>query len=133
MRSWTLSSTRVTCPAVLARRVPTAEEVYRTCVEALLMDEDEQCGRPVQNNTFTETLVFHQTLSIPKASYSGWYPSGTPQGRARKIHIFPQGCTNENELQLSPFHTSRVLKNCIITLPKSECGILNSGMKINIK
>ena len=42
MRSWTLSSTRVTCPAVLARRVPTAEEVYRTCVEALLMDEDEQ-------------------------------------------------------------------------------------------
>ena len=39
------------------------------------------CGRTVRNSTLTEVLVFHQTLSTPKASYSGRCPSGTPQGR----------------------------------------------------
>ena len=57
------------------------------------------CGRTVRNNTLTEALVFHQTLSTSKASYNERYPSGTPQGRTRKIHIFPQGSNNENELQ----------------------------------
>ena len=58
-----------------------------------------RCGRTAWNNALTEALVFHQTLSTPKASYSGRVPSGTPQGRARIIHIFPQGSNNENELQ----------------------------------
>ena len=57
------------------------------------------CGRTAQNNTLTEVLVIHQTLSTPKASYSGRYPSGTPQERTRKIHIFSQGSNNKNELQ----------------------------------
>ena len=52
-----------------------------------------------KNNTLTKALVFHQILSTPKASYSGRYPSDTPQGRTRKIHIFPHGSNNENELQ----------------------------------
>ena len=39
------------------------------------------------------------TLSAPTASYNGRIPSGTPQGRAQKVHIFPQGSNNENELQ----------------------------------
>ena len=56
-------------------------------------------GRTARNNVLTEALVFHQTLSTPKASYSGLYPSGTPQGRTQKIHIFPQGSNNKNELQ----------------------------------
>ena len=30
-----------------------------------------ECGRTAQNTTLTEALVFHQTLSTPKASYSG--------------------------------------------------------------
>ena len=46
-----------------------------------------------------EALVFHQTLSTPKASYNGQVPSSTPQGRARIVHIFPEGSNNENELQ----------------------------------
>ena len=60
---------------------------------------DTNYGRTARNSTLTEVLFFHQTLSTPKASYSGWVPSGTPQGRAQKIHIFPQGSNNENELQ----------------------------------
>ena len=47
-------------------------------------------GRTTQNSTLMEVLVFHQTLSTPKAGYSGRYPSGTPQGRTQKIHIFPK-------------------------------------------
>ena len=46
-----------------------------------------------------ETLVIHQTLSTPKACHRGRVLSGTPQGRARIVHIFPQGCNDENELQ----------------------------------
>ena len=38
------------------------------------------CGRTAQNNTPLEALVFHQTLSTPKASYIGWIPSSTPKG-----------------------------------------------------
>ena len=60
-------------------------------------------------------LVFYQTLSTPKASYIGWIPSRTPQGRTRIIHIFPPGSNNENEFTiLSPFHTTRVLRNTLL-------------------
>ena len=52
--------------------------------------EKNKCGRTARNNILTEALVFHQTLSTPKASYSGQYSSSTPQGRTRKIHIFPR-------------------------------------------
>ena len=64
-----------------------------------IIGSDTNCGRTTRNNTLTEVLIFHQTLSTPKASYNGRIPSDTPQGRARKIHIFPQGSNNENELQ----------------------------------
>ena len=56
-------------------------------------------GRTARNNTLMEVLAFHQTLSIPKASYNERYPSRTPRGRTWKIHIFLQGSNNENELQ----------------------------------
>ena len=56
-------------------------------------------GRTARNNSLTETLVFHQTLSTPEISHGGRVPSGTPQRRARIVHIFPQGSNNENELQ----------------------------------
>ena len=36
------------------------------------------CGRTVQNNTPSKALVFHQTLSIPKASYIRRISSSTP-------------------------------------------------------
>ena len=65
----------------------------------LIIGSDTTSGKTARGNTPSEALVFHQTLSTPKASYTGRYPSGTPQGRTRKIHIFPQGCNNENELQ----------------------------------
>ena len=73
-------------------------------------------GRTVRNNTLTEVLVFHQTLSTPKASYSGRYPSGTPQGRTRKIHIFSNDPIMRTSYNTCPFHTSEVLKNYLITL-----------------
>ena len=75
------------------------------------------CGRIVRNNTLTEVLVFHQTLSTPKASYSGRYPSDTPQVRTRKIHIFPKDPIMKTSYNTCPFHTSEFLKKYIITLP----------------
>ena len=59
----------------------------------------DHCGRTARNSILTEALVFHQTLSTPKASYSGRAPSATPQGRARIVHIFLKGFNNKNELQ----------------------------------
>ena len=74
-----------------------------------------QCGRTAQNNTPSEVLVFHQTLSTPKVSYIGRIPSSTPQGRTRIIHVFPLGSNNENEFTiLSPFYTTRVLRNTLL-------------------
>ena len=87
-----------------------------------------RCGRTVQNNTLTEALIFHQTLSTPKASYNERILSGTPQGRARKIHIFPQGSNNENELQHKSISYIRVLEKYIITIPNTEFGMINSGI-----
>ena len=76
---------------------------------------DGQCGRSGRNNTPLEALVFHQTLSILKASYIGRIPSSTPQGRTQIIHVFPLGSNNENEFTiLSPFHTTRVLRNILL-------------------
>ena len=73
------------------------------------------CGRTAQNNTPSEALVFHQTLSTPKASYIRRIPSSTPQGRTRIIHVFSPGSNNENEFTiLSPFHTTRVLRNTLL-------------------
>ena len=73
------------------------------------------CGRTVRNNTLTEALVFHQTLSTAKAHYIGWIPSSTPQWRTRIIHVFSLGSNNENKFTiLSPFHTTRVLRNTLL-------------------
>ena len=82
------------------------------------------CGRTIRNNTPSEALVFHQTLSTSTTSYIGRLPSSTPQGRTQIIHVFPLGSNNENEFTiLSPFHTTRVLRKYIIIVPSSECGI----------
>ena len=65
----------------------------------ILVVDLDICGRTAWNNTLTEALVFHQTLSTPKASYNERVPLDTPQGRAWKIHILSQVSNNENELQ----------------------------------
>ena len=65
----------------------------------LIIGSGTNYGRTAQNKELTDALVFHQTLSTPKTSYNERLPLGTPQGRAQKIHIFPQGSNNENELQ----------------------------------
>ena len=75
------------------------------------------CGRITRNNTPSEALVFHQTLSTPKVSYkyNGWIPSSTPQERTQIIHIFPLGSNNENEfIMLNSFHITRVLRNTLL-------------------
>ena len=82
-----------------------------------IIGSDTNCGRTVRNSTLTEVLVFHQTLSTPKASYSERCPLGTPQGRTRKIHIFPKDPIKRTSYNTCPFHTSEVLRNYIITLP----------------
>ena len=42
-------------------------------------------------------------------------PSSTPRGRTQTIYVFPLGSNNENEfIILSPFHTSRVLRNTFV-------------------
>ena len=75
------------------------------------------CGRTAQNNMLTEVLVFHQTLSTPKASYNGQSLSDTPQGRTRKIHIFFNDPIMRTSCNTSPFHTLEFHKKYIITLP----------------
>ena len=79
--------------------------------------QHEECGRTAWNSTLTEVLVSHQTLSTPKTGYNERYPSGTPQGRTRKIHIFPKDLIMRTSYNTDPFHTSEVLKKYIITLP----------------
>ena len=79
-----------------------------------------ECGRTTRNNMLTEVLVFYQTLSTLKASYSGRYPSGTPQGRTRKIHIFSKDPIMRTSYNTSPFHTYEFLKKYIITIPKYQ-------------
>ena len=98
------------------------QKSYET--RSLIISSDTTCGRTAQNSTPSEALVFHQTLSTPKACYIGRIPLSTPQGRTRIIHVFPPKSNNENEFTiLSPFHTTRVLRKYIITVPSSECGI----------
>ena len=81
------------------------------------------CGRTAQNSILTEALVFHQTLSTPKASYSGRYLSGTPQGRTQKIHIFSKDLIMRTSYNTGPFHTSEFHKKYIITLPNVKVRI----------
>ena len=82
-----------------------------------IIGSDTNCGRTAQNSTLTEVLVFHQTLSTLKANYSGRYPSGTPRGRTRKIHIFSEDLIMRASYNTCPFHTSEVFKKYIIILP----------------
>ena len=86
------------------------------------------CGRTTRNSTLTEALVFYQTLSTPKASYSGRYPSGTPQGRTRKIHIFPKDPIMRMSYNTCPFHASKFLKSILLQYQMSECGMINNGI-----
>ena len=88
-----------------------------TCGERL-------CGRTVQNSTLMEALVFHQTLSTPKANYCGRYPSGTPRGRTQKIHIFPKDPIMRTSYNTSPFHTSEFLKSILLQYQIPECGMI---------
>ena len=62
-------------------------ELHQMDVKTTFLNGD-LCGRTAWNSTLTEALVFHQTLSTPKASYNERYLSGTPQGRTWKIDIF---------------------------------------------
>ena len=92
-----------------------------------------QCGRTTQNSILTEALVFHQTLSTPKANYSERCLSGTPRGRTRKIHIFPKDPIMRTSYNTSPSHTLKFLRKYIITIPNTECGMINSRiLKDNI-
>ena len=40
----------------------------------------DSCSRTARNNTPSKALLFHQTLSTPKAGYIGWVPSSAPKG-----------------------------------------------------
>ena len=84
------------------------------------------CGRTVWNSMLTEVLVSYQTLSTPKTGYRERYPSGTPQWRIRKIHIFPNDPIMRTSYNTSPFHTSEILKSTLLHYQMSECGIINN-------
>ena len=71
-------------------------------------------GRTTRNSTLTEALVFHQTLSTPKASYSGGIHRAHPKGEPERSTFFLRVRTSYNTY---PFHISEVLKNYIIILP----------------
>ena len=78
------------------------------------------CGRTARNSTLMEVPAFHQTLSTPKASYSGRCLSGPLQVRTRKIHIFPKDPIMRTSYNTSPFHTSEILKRYIIIISNTR-------------
>ena len=55
-------------------------------------------GRTAQNSILTEVLVFHQTLSTPKATTTSGIRRTHPEGEPKRS-TFSQGSNNENELQ----------------------------------
>ena len=85
-----------------------------------IIGSDTNYGRTVWNSILTEALVFHQTLSTSKASYSRRCPSGVPRGRTRKVHIFPKDPIMRMSYNTSQFHTSEFLKKYIITIPNTR-------------
>ena len=88
----------------------------------------DHCGKTARNSILTEALVFHQTLSTPKASYSERCPSGTPRGRTQKIHIFLKDPIMRMSYNTSPFHTLEFLKKYIITIPNTRVRNNNNGI-----
>jgi hypothetical protein len=70
----------------------------------MIHEGDIECDKTARNSILTEALVFHQTLSTPKAGYISRYPSGTPQGKTQKIHIFPKDPIMGTSYNTSPFH-----------------------------
>ena len=46
------------------------------------------CGRTARISTLTEALVFHQTLSAPKAGYSGGIRRAHPKGEPERSTFF---------------------------------------------
>ena len=88
-------------------------EIIQVIIDASL--STNTCGRTVRNNMLSEALVFHQTLSTPKVSYIGQFRRAHPTGELESIHILPPESNNEYELIiLSPFHTTRVLRNYLL-------------------
>ena len=93
------------------------------------------CGRTARNSTLLETLIFHQTLSTPKASYIRRFHRAHPKGELKQSMFFPPGSNNENEFTLlSPFHTTKVLRNTLLQyqVQSAEFKQQNSRIKINI-
>ena len=58
----------------------------------------------------------------PESKLHRTVPSSTPQGRTQTIHVFHLGFNNEYEFTiLSPFHTTRVLRNYLLQYQSSQC------------
>ena len=74
-------------------------------------------GRTVRISTLTEALVFHQTLSTPKVSFSGGIRRAHPKGEPKRSTFFSKDPIMRTSYNTCPFHTSKVLKKYIITLP----------------
>ena len=47
-------------------------------------------GRTAQNNTLTEVLVFHQTLSTPKTATTSDIRQAHPKGELERSTFFPR-------------------------------------------
>ena len=80
-----------------------------------------------------EALVFHQTLSTPKATTTSGIRRTHPEGEPERSTFFPKDPIMKTSYNTSPSHTLEFLKKYIITIPNTECGMINSGiLKDNI-
>jgi hypothetical protein len=65
------------------------------------------CGRTARNNTLSETLVYHYTLSILKMSYFRQSRRAHPTRELKTFRVLHLGSNNEYELTtLNLFHTA---------------------------
>ena len=68
------------------------------------------CGRTTRNSILTEALVFHQTLSTPKAATASGIRRTHPEGEPERSTFFSKDPIMKTSYNTSPPHTLEFLK-----------------------
>jgi len=90
------------------------------------------CGRTARNSTLLETLIFHQTLSTPKASYIRRFHRAHPKGELKQSMFFLQDPIMRTSLQYLVHFIQQKFSEIHYYNTKFRVRNLNSGIKINI-
>ena len=72
------------------------------------------CGRTTRNSVLTEALVFHQTLSTPKATTTSGIRRTHPEGEPERSTFSPKDPIMKTSYNTSPSHTLEFLKSTLL-------------------